>query len=56
MSELDSAVETIFLCKNGARSAQAVRMMREAGFGKVWNVKGGLWAWHDDVDSTVPRY
>jgi adenylyltransferase/sulfurtransferase len=56
MSELDSAEETVFLCKNGARSAQAVRNMREAGFGKVWNVQGGLWAWHDTVDDTVPKY
>ena len=56
MSELDSAVDTILICKNGARSAHAVKMLQEAGFGRVWNVAGGFDAWAERVDTAFPKY
>ncbi len=56
MSELDSADEIVLLCKLGPRSAKAVSMLREAGFGKLWNLAGGIHAWSDDVDASVPKY
>ncbi len=56
MSELDSAQEIILLCKNGRRSAQAVRTLQEAGFSKLANVSGGIEAWADEVDPSVPKY
>lgn len=56
MSELDSADEIIIHCKMGGRSAQAVRELQAAGFGKLWNVEGGILAWADRIDSTVAKY
>jgi sulfur-carrier protein adenylyltransferase/sulfurtransferase len=56
MSELDSAEDTILICKNGARSAHAVKMLQEAGFGRVWNVAGGFLDWADRIDSKFPKY
>jgi adenylyltransferase/sulfurtransferase len=56
MSELDSADEIVIHCKMGARSAQAVRDLRAAGFGKLWNVEGGIIAWADRIDPTVAKY
>ncbi len=56
MSELDSAQEIILLCKNGRRSAQAVRTLQEAGFSKLANVAGGIEAWADEIDPSVPKY
>ena len=56
MSELDSAQEVILLCKNGRRSGQAVRTLQEAGFSKLANVAGGIEAWADLVDPSVPKY
>jgi molybdopterin/thiamine biosynthesis adenylyltransferase/rhodanese-related sulfurtransferase len=56
MSELDSAVDTILICKNGARSAHAVKMLQEAGFARVWNVAGGFDAWAERVDTGFPKY
>jgi predicted sulfurtransferase len=38
------------------RSAQAVEFLRTAGFRKVWNLKGGILAWSDTVDPSVPKY
>lgn len=56
MSELDSADEIILQCKSGARSAKALKLLKEAGFTKTSNLVGGIHAWSDDVDSTVAKY
>jgi adenylyltransferase/sulfurtransferase len=56
MSELDSADEIVIHCKSGGRSAKAVRLLQEAGFTKLHNVEGGITAWAEEVDPTVPKY
>ncbi len=56
MSELDSADEIVIHCKMGGRSAQAVRELQTAGFGKLYNVEGGILAWADRIDPAVPKY
>lgn len=56
MSELDSADEIVLQCKSGARSARALRLLQEAGFGKLSNLTGGIHAWSDEVDSTIAKY
>ena len=54
--ELDSAHEIVAHCKSGKRSAQAVDFLRQAGFRKIYNLRGGILSWSTEVDSTVPRY
>ncbi|MGH9718285.1 MAG: molybdopterin-synthase adenylyltransferase MoeB [Candidatus Acidiferrales bacterium] len=54
--ELDSSREIVAHCRSGKRSAEAVDFLRKAGFAKIWNLKGGILAWSDDVDPTVPKY
>jgi adenylyltransferase/sulfurtransferase len=56
LRSFDSSREVVVYCKSGARSAKAVRQLREAGFTRVWNVEGGILAWSDEIDPTVPRY
>ena len=56
MSELDSAQEIALHCKTGRRSAQALRALREAGFSKLANVHGGIEAWANEIDPSVPKY
>jgi adenylyltransferase/sulfurtransferase len=56
MSELDSADEIVLQCKSGVRSARALRLLQEAGFGKLSNLEGGILAWSDHVDSSIPKY
>ena len=56
LSELDSADEIVLHCKSGSRSAKALRILQEAGFKKVVNLEGGITAWSDQVDPTVPKY
>jgi sulfur-carrier protein adenylyltransferase/sulfurtransferase len=40
----------------GGRSAKAVEFLRTAGFRKVKNLVGGINAWADEVDTTLPKY
>ncbi len=56
LSELDSARDIVAHCRTGARSAKAIGMLQEAGFRKLRNLKGGVLAWADDVDPTMPKY
>jgi adenylyltransferase/sulfurtransferase len=43
-------------CHSGQRSAQAVRVLQQRGFDKVYNLEGGIDAWSDQVDFSVPKY
>jgi adenylyltransferase/sulfurtransferase len=56
VNELDSAREIVVHCKMGGRSAKAVDFLQKAGFNKVRNLKGGILAWSDQVDPSVPKY
>jgi sulfur-carrier protein adenylyltransferase/sulfurtransferase len=56
MNELDSSREIVAHCRSGVRSAKAVTQLRQAGFGKVKNLAGGILAWSDKVDPTIPKY
>ena len=55
-SELDSSREIVAHCRSGKRSADAVKFLQQAGFRKIWNLKGGILAWSDEVDPSVPKY
>jgi len=56
MSELDSADEIVLQCKSGGRSARALKLLQEAGFSKLNNLEGGITAWAEQVDTSVPKY
>ena len=54
--ELSTADEMVVYCKGGTRSARAVNELRQLGFRKLWNLRGGINAWAEDVDPSLPRY
>ncbi|MEE9289138.1 MAG: ThiF family adenylyltransferase, partial [Bacteroidota bacterium] len=54
--ELDSSREIVVHCKLGGRSARAVEFLKQAGFRKVKNLVGGIDAWAEKIDQTLPRY
>ncbi len=56
-SEIDSNRETVVHCKMGGRSAKAIEALKRAGFsGNLLNLKGGITAWSNEVDPSVPKY
>ena len=56
LSELDSAEDMVIFCKSGSRSARALELLVSAGFKKVKNLKGGINAWAQEVDKSLPIY
>jgi len=54
--ELDSSREIVAYCKIGVRSAKAVEFLRSMGFRRVRNLTGGIDAWAERIDPTMPRY
>jgi adenylyltransferase/sulfurtransferase len=57
MGEIDQTRETVVHCKMGGRSARAIEALRGAGYtGKLLNLKGGITAWSNEVDPSVPKY
>src|SRR5438270_271854 len=54
--ELDSSREIVAHCRSGKRSAEAVDFLKKAGFRKIHNLTGGILAWSDQVDPSVPKY
>jgi adenylyltransferase/sulfurtransferase len=56
VNELDTSREIVAHCRSGVRSAKAVNFLKQAGFKKVTNLAGGILAWADRVDPTMPKY
>jgi adenylyltransferase/sulfurtransferase len=54
--EFDPAADIVIHCRSGVRSAKACGILRQAGFQHVRNMKGGILAWSDKVDRSVPKY
>jgi monothiol glutaredoxin len=62
-AELNAAIEALdkktpiaFVCHHGMRSRSAAQRFAELGFSQVYNVEGGIDAWSQEVDGSVPRY
>jgi sulfur-carrier protein adenylyltransferase/sulfurtransferase len=56
LAELSPDRETIVMCRSGGRSMQVARFLATQGFGRVFNLKGGILAWSADIDPNVPTY
>jgi molybdopterin/thiamine biosynthesis adenylyltransferase/rhodanese-related sulfurtransferase len=56
LSELDSSKELVVHCRSGGRSTKAVALLRQQGFTRARNLKGGVLAWVDEIDPSQPKY
>lgn len=56
LGELDPRADLVVYCHVGARSRQAVELLRAAGFTHARNLAGGIDAWAVEVDPGMPRY
>ncbi len=55
-SELDPHQSYYIHCRSGGRSLQAVQILRQRGFTQLKSVRGGICAWSDEIDPSVPKY
>ncbi len=56
LNELNPNAEIVAHCRSGQRSQKAVDLMKQNGFKNVRNMTGGILAWSDKVDPSVPKY
>lgn len=56
IEEMDRESELVLYCRSGARSDRAVRFLLRQGYAKVYNLKGGMLAWRNEVDPDIPAY
>lgn len=56
LNELDGSADIVAYCRSGARSHKAVNLLKQNGFKNVRNMTGGILAWSDKVDPSVPKY
>lgn len=56
LGELDPAADIVVICHHGARSFQVAMFLEQQGFSHLHNLSGGVAAWAQSVDSTMPTY
>lgn len=56
LNALDPATPVAFICHHGKSSMGAAEHYRQQGFTNVYNVAGGIDAWSQQVDPSIPRY
>jgi adenylyltransferase/sulfurtransferase len=56
LAELDRDAELVVMCKSGGRSRRAAQFLSSRGFGRVANLAGGIDAWAQDIDPSLPPY
>lgn len=54
--ELDPSKTVAVICHYGTRSERIAQFLEMRGFGSVYNVDGGIDAYAERVDPTLPRY
>lgn len=47
--------EVVVHCRSGGRSARAVEFLQANGFDQAVNLKGGIHAWSDEIDPSLPK-
>jgi rhodanese-related sulfurtransferase len=48
--------EIVVFCHHGIRSLEAARHLRQKGFARARSLAGGIDAWAERIDPTLPRY
>lgn len=56
LSELDTEQPIVCICHHGMRSMQIAVFLEQNGFTQISNLIGGVHAWAQQVDRTMPTY
>ncbi len=49
--------EVVVYCRSGGRSAQVVNFLQaNHGFDNLYNLKGGILAWAEEIDDNIKKY
>jgi sulfur-carrier protein adenylyltransferase/sulfurtransferase len=56
LTELPRDRHILVMCHHGGRSQRVAEYLRTRGFPRVSNVLGGIAAWAEEIDPSLPRY
>ena len=56
IDEIDRDREVIVQCLSGGRSQRVAEYLKQSGYEKVSNLAGGIRAWSEHIDPTIPKY
>jgi adenylyltransferase/sulfurtransferase len=56
LGEIDPGERIVLYCRTGSRSGWATRLLRDRGFDEVFNLKGGVMAWREEIDPSLTAY
>jgi rhodanese-related sulfurtransferase len=56
LDEIGREREIVVQCRSGARSQRVAEFLRQNGYEKVSNLAGGIKAWSEEIDASVPKY
>ncbi|MDX1958652.1 MAG: rhodanese-like domain-containing protein [Leptospiraceae bacterium] len=55
--QIDKTKQVVVHCRSGRRSANAIlELQRKFGFTNLFNLKGGIIAWSQEIDPSIPEY
>ena len=57
IDQISKDKKVVFLCRSGVRSARAIEYLEQhGGFDNLYNIEGGVVAWKEEVDDSIPLY
>jgi rhodanese-related sulfurtransferase len=56
LNDFDPDKELIIMCRTGSRSAMVTEFLRRNGYPNAQNLQGGIYAWNERIDPSVPKY
>jgi rhodanese-related sulfurtransferase len=56
LGELSREADIVVMCRSGGRSATVVRFLQHQGYSRVRNLAGGIAAWGETLDPSLPSY
>ena len=56
LDKISKEKKVVVYCRSGKRSAAIVQALEQNGFSNIYNLKGGITAWADEVDTTMAKY
>lgn len=54
--EIPKDRDTVLMCRSGARSGRVLEALREQGYDRLFNLRGGIRAWSEEIDPSIPKY
>src|ERR1700742_580973 len=54
--KIDKSKPVVVMCRSGKRSAAAIMQLEQQGFTNLYNLKGGILAWADEIDPSIDVY